>query len=186
MLWTQSAGPTSWLPFSVTGRMVPCAGHLFDWQGRWDLRESALVTSQNRQFHISTTSFWPDLTLMLPKACLLTMTRSHSFLGLVAKVYSNSMLNGRTQTSTSHYMLSWICPWCLQGQPGVARPSKARTKNIGRAEHWESWRKHVDRSDGSGRESWRNKGAGQITWFNELNQPAKSKAQFLVVSGLNT
>ena len=41
---------------------------------------------------------------------------------------------------------------CLQGRPGVARPSTARTKNIGRKECQESQRKHVDRLDGSGRE----------------------------------
>ena len=50
-----------------------------------------------------------------------------------------------------------------QGRPGVARPSKVRTKDIGRKECQESQRKHVDRSDGSGRESWRNENADQIT-----------------------
>ena len=41
---------------------------------------------------------------------------------------------------------------CPQGQPGVARPSDMSAKNIGRKECRESRRKHVDRSDGSGRE----------------------------------
>ena len=41
---------------------------------------------------------------------------------------------------------------CPQGRPRVARPAKARTKNIGRKECRESRRKHVDQSDGSGRE----------------------------------
>ena len=39
-----------------------------------------------------------------------------------------------------------------QGRPGVARPSDTSAKNIGRKEYRESQRKHVDRSDGSGRE----------------------------------
>ena len=39
-----------------------------------------------------------------------------------------------------------------QGRPGVARPSDTSAKNIGRKERPESRRKHVDRSDGSGRE----------------------------------
>ena len=134
MLRTQSAGPTSWLPFSVTGRMVLCAGHLFDWQGRWDLRESALATSRNRRFHISTTSFWPDLTLTLPKACLLTTTRSHSFLGLAAKVYSDSMSNGRTQTSTSHYMCSYIASTSLV--PSLIHHISPRSMN-------KLWRQHI-------------------------------------------
>ena len=73
-----------------------------------------------------------------------------------------------------------ICDAYLQGRPGVARPSKVRTKNIGRKECQESWRKYVDRSDGSSWESRRIGGAGQITLFDELNWPAKSKAQFLV------
>ena len=38
-----------------------------------------------------------------------------------------------------------VCDTCLQGQPGVARPSEARTKNIGRKERQKSQRKHVDR-----------------------------------------
>ena len=41
---------------------------------------------------------------------------------------------------------------CPQGRPGVARPSNTSAKNIGRKECRESRRKHVDRSDGSGRE----------------------------------
>ena len=41
---------------------------------------------------------------------------------------------------------------CPQGRPGVARPSDTSAKNIGREECRESRRKHVDRSDGSGRE----------------------------------
>ena len=48
-----------------------------------------------------------------------------------------------------------ICDAFPQGRPGFARPSKARTKNIGRAKCWESQRKHVDRLDGSGWEYWR-------------------------------
>ena len=45
-----------------------------------------------------------------------------------------------------------ICDASPQGRPGVARPSKARTKNIGGKECRESQRKHVDQSDGSGQE----------------------------------
>ena len=41
---------------------------------------------------------------------------------------------------------------CLQGRPGVARPSEASPKNIGGKECRESRRKYVDQSDGSGRE----------------------------------
>ena len=41
---------------------------------------------------------------------------------------------------------------CPQGRPGVARPSDTSAKNIGGKECRESRRKHVDRSDGSGRE----------------------------------
>ena len=44
---------------------------------------------------------------------------------------------------------------CPQGWPGVAGPSEARTKNIGRKESQRSWRKNMDWSDGSGREYWR-------------------------------
>ena len=53
--------------------------------------------------------------------------------------------------------------------PGVARPSKARTKNIGRKEHRESRRKHVDRSDGSGREYQRIERTHQITCRLEIS-----------------
>ena len=41
---------------------------------------------------------------------------------------------------------------CLQGRPRVARPSNTSAENIGRKECRESQRKHMDRSDGSGRE----------------------------------
>ena len=44
------------------------------------------------------------------------------------------------------------CDAYPQGRPGVARPSDTSAKNIGRKERQESRRKHVDRSDGSGRE----------------------------------
>ena len=51
---------------------------------------------------------------------------------------------------------------CPQGRPGVARPSKVRTKNIGEAECQESQRKHVDQPDGSGREYYR------IGWTHQI------------------
>ena len=57
----------------------------------------------------------------------------------------------------------------LQGQPGVARPSKARTKNIGREESWRSWRKHLDRLDGGGWEYWRIEWTHQITCRLEIS-----------------
>ena len=50
-----------------------------------------------------------------------------------------------------------------QGRPGVARPSDTSAKNIGGKERQESRRKHVDRSDGSGREYWRIGRTHQIT-----------------------
>ena len=58
---------------------------------------------------------------------------------------------------------------CLQGQPGVARPSNTSAKNIGRKECRESRRKHVDRSDGSSREYWRIGRTHQITCRLEIS-----------------
>ena len=82
--------------------------------------------------------------------------------------------------SESKYLWIWGAPSsdlchgsvrdaCLQGWPRVARPSKARTKNIGRKECWESQRKYVDRSDGSGREYWRIGRTHQITCHLEIS-----------------
>ena len=56
-------------------------------------------------------------------------------------------LGGCAQRLACHGSVRDACP---QGWPGVARSSEARKKNIGRKEHRESRRKHVDRSDGSG------------------------------------
>ena len=58
---------------------------------------------------------------------------------------------------------------CPQGRPRVARPSKARTKNIGRKEYRESRRKHVDQPDGSGQEYWRIEWTHQITCRLEIS-----------------
>ena len=58
---------------------------------------------------------------------------------------------------------------CPQGRPGVARPSDTSAKNIGRKECRESRRKHVDRSDGSGREYWRIGRTYQITCRLEIS-----------------
>ena len=58
---------------------------------------------------------------------------------------------------------------CPQGWPGVASPSKARTKNIGREECWESRRKHVDRSDDSGQGYQRIGRTHQITCRLEIS-----------------
>ena len=58
---------------------------------------------------------------------------------------------------------------CPQGRPGVARPSNMNVKNIGRKECRESRRKHVDRSDGSGREYWRIGRTHQITCRLEIS-----------------
>ena len=51
---------------------------------------------------------------------------------------------------------------CPQGRPRVARPSKVRTKNIGKAKCRESQRKHMDWLDGSGREYYR------IGWTHQI------------------
>ena len=58
---------------------------------------------------------------------------------------------------------------CPQGRPGVARPSDTSAKNIGRKEYRESRRKHVDRSDGDGREYWRIGRTHQITCHSEIS-----------------
>ena len=58
---------------------------------------------------------------------------------------------------------------CPQGRPGVARPSDTSMKNIGRKECRESRRKHVDQSDGSGREYWRIGRTHQITCHLEIS-----------------
>ena len=58
---------------------------------------------------------------------------------------------------------------CLQGQPRVASPSKARTKNIGREECQESRRKHVDRLDDSGQGYQRIGRTHQITCRLEIS-----------------
>ena len=113
MLRTQSADPTSQLLLRITGRVMSCPGHLFDLQGRWHLRERTLASSWYRRFHISSTCFWLDPTSTLPKACSPLTRRSHSFLGLVVKVYGNSMLNGTTEISTSYYMPSYIASMSL-------------------------------------------------------------------------
>ena len=58
---------------------------------------------------------------------------------------------------------------CPQGQPGVARPSDTSAENIGGKECRESRRKHMDRSDGSGREYWRIGRTHQITCRLEIS-----------------
>ena len=58
---------------------------------------------------------------------------------------------------------------CPQGRPGVARPSDTSAKNIGRKECRESRRKHMDRSDGSGREYRRIGRTHQITCRLEIS-----------------
>ena len=61
------------------------------------------------------------------------------------------------------------CDAFPQGRPGVARPSDTSTKNIGRKECRESRRKHVDRSDGDGREYQRIRQTHQITCRLEIS-----------------
>ena len=58
---------------------------------------------------------------------------------------------------------------CPQGRPGVAGPSDTSAENIGRKEYRESRRKHMDRSDGSGREYWRIGRTHQITCRLEIS-----------------
>jgi hypothetical protein len=104
--------PDTRLPLRATGATgirALCTGRLSVLQGRWHLWESPVPTRSNMRFHISTTCFWLDPTSMLPKACCFPPSnndRSHSFLGLAAKVYTNSMSNGTTKTLTSYYMRS--------------------------------------------------------------------------------
>ena len=73
--------------------------------------------------------------------------------GLIANVNVHQELEEEERWIAHHCRCHGsICDTYPQGRPRVARPSEARTKNIGRKECQESRRKHVDQSDGSGQE----------------------------------
>ena len=69
-----------------------------------------MTNRSHRRLHISTTCFWLDPTSTLRKACFPPTTPSYYILGLAAKVYGNSKLNGRTENLLSYYtsMRSYI------------------------------------------------------------------------------
>ena len=87
---------------------------------------------------------------------------------LVPSRFDTVLVRGKSQGSGIRCHGSG-CDACLQGRPGVARPSDTSMKNIGREECRESRRKHVDRSDGSGREYWRIGRTHQITCCLEIS-----------------
>ena len=101
-------------------------------------------------------------TLVLRRRMCLIETGLPGYLWVEALQYAvwtkNQMLTHTLKNKTLHEMATGIkchgstCDACLQGWPRVTRSSKARMKNIGRKECRESQRKHVDWSDGSGRE----------------------------------